>query len=123
MQTKQKVILGCAVAITLAAPMAHAAVTIAATETPAAATVVGGASGGLGGFTVSDFVFQQSRNVAVYADGNATAVAVSTASTKGRQTFGGSSNGGSVAACQSTSVASPAPLSALTLTAAGTGCN
>nr|MBA2689647.1 hypothetical protein [Burkholderiales bacterium] len=102
MQTKQKVILGCTLAITLAAPMAQGAVTVTQSDAPVAVTVSGGTAA-LGGFNNSMFTFQASRNVALYADGNPTTVAVNAAALKGRQTFGGSSNGGSVAQCETAS--------------------
>jgi hypothetical protein len=123
MQTKQKVILGCTLAVTLVAPMASsfAAVSIAAQDvTVSATTVTGGTGGGLSGYNNSTFTFTPSRSVAMNANGNATDVAVSAASTKGRQSFGGSSTGGSVRQCETTSVSSPTPKAA---TAGSDGCS
>lgn len=122
MKTKQKLILGCALTVTLVAPLAAsaAAVAIAASDTPTAATV---ASGDLGGFVTSQFFFTPSRSVAVKADGTATMVAVQAGTNRGSRRFGGSSNGGSVKECGTgsevtpgTSVASP------TTTATSDGC-
>src|SRR4030095_8088643 len=108
MQTKQKVILGCTLAVTLVSPLTSVqALSIASQDVSVTATTVtGGSPGSLGGYTNSTFTFLPSRSVALNANGNPTDVAVSAASTKGRQTFGGSSTGGSVRQCETTSVAS-----------------
>lgn len=50
-------------------------------------------------FIVSSFVFSVSANVALEATEDEVAVAVGTASNKGRTPFSGSSNGGSVGVC------------------------
>ncbi len=122
MEFKQKAILGCTLAITLVTPLAgNAAVSIAAQDTTVTATTVTGGSGGsLGGYNASDFTFTPSRSVALNANGNSTDIAVSTASTKGRQSFGGSSTGGGVKQCETTSVSAPTPKTA---TAGNDGCS
>jgi hypothetical protein len=122
MQTKQKIVLGCALAVTLVSPLTSThALSIAPQDVSVSATTVtGGTGGGLGGYNNSTFSFTPSRSVALQANGNPTDVAVSAASTKGRQTFGGSSSGGGVRQCETTSVSAPTPKAA---TATGDGCS
>jgi hypothetical protein len=123
MQTKQKVILGCTLAVTLIAPLTtYAAVTIAASDTPSATTVTAGTAS-LGGFTTSDFQFTPSRSVAVKADGSTTTVAVQTGTNRGSRRFGGSSNGGSVKECGASEATPGTSVAAPTVTATSTGCN
>ncbi len=54
---------------------------------------------GTDSFIVSGFVFSVSANVALEATEDEVAVAVGTASNKGRTPYSGSSNGGSVGVC------------------------
>ncbi|MDK2125288.1 hypothetical protein [Parachitinimonas caeni] len=73
-----------------------------------------------GNFVQNAFTFKLSNNVALIANDSPTAVAVSTASTKGTRAFGGGSSGGGVRDCDGSSVATPAPKTA---TATGDGCS
>jgi hypothetical protein len=110
-KTTQVIALGSMLVVTLAAPMsAYAAATsIDATAVPSATTFTGGDTGTLNGFNDSTFTFTQSANVALNVDGDTSTVGVSSASTKGMHTFGGNSMGGSVKACETTSVSGPTP--------------
>ena len=120
MQTKQKVILGCALAVTLVAPLtATAAVAVTALDAPVA-VVVGTAD--LGGFNTAVFSFTPSRSVALKADGNATTVAVQSGTNRGSRRFGGSSNGGSVKECGASEATPATSLGTITVTPTSTGC-
>jgi hypothetical protein len=64
----------------------------------------------LSSYVLETFKLNISANVAVqYDDTTATAVAITSASTKGMHSFGATSNGGSVRQCESTSLAAPTP--------------
>ena len=120
MQTKQKVILGCALAVTLVAPLtATALVTVTASDTPVAKTV---SIADLNGFNTAQFLFTPSRSVALKADGNATTVAVQSGTDRGSRRFGGSSNGGSVKECGASEATPATSLGTITVTPTSTGC-
>lgn len=74
----------------------------------ASAQTVDVASGAAGGYVVEAFKLNISAHTALTYDGNTTAVGVKTGNSKGMHTFGGSSNGGAVKACQKESIADPA---------------
>lgn len=98
------VVLGSALVLNIAASnYAMAAATNACTD-GSGVTIASSASN----FVKTDFVTKCSRNTTVVYDMNATDFAVKSASVKGMHTFGGSTMGGTVAACENTSVASPA---------------
>ncbi len=129
-QTTQKVVLGCALAITLVGAMAPAHAAVSITADTAAPTVITGSSGVVGGgslsgYTRSDFSVSLSKSVALTADGNDTILVASTSNKKGMHTFGASSNGGKVQQCEEGSLATsllvPKTFSG-TLTTAMTGC-
>lgn len=61
-------------------------------------------------FIVSGFVFSVSANVALEAVEDEVAVAVGTASNKGRTPYSGSSNGGSVSVCGEVTTGSDTPV-------------
>ncbi|MDK2123220.1 hypothetical protein [Parachitinimonas caeni] len=105
------VILGGVVAMGLATGTANAtAVSAAASATGAVATfTVPTGTASAGGFVTNSFTFKLSNNVSLAAQDSSTAVAVSSASTKGTRVFGGSSNGGGIKDCSGSSVANPAP--------------
>ncbi|GLS04045.1 hypothetical protein GCM10007860_11910 [Chitiniphilus shinanonensis] len=79
---------------------------VAATGTPQTCDV---SSGDANGYVSEAFKLNISANVALKYDGSPTVVAVTSANTKGMHTFGGSSQGGAVAACEPTSVGNPVP--------------
>lgn len=63
-----------------------------------------------GTYVLESFTLNVSANVGMnWDDTDPQAVAVTSANTKGMHTFGGTSNGGSVKQCESTSVTSPTP--------------
>ncbi|MDK2123221.1 hypothetical protein [Parachitinimonas caeni] len=109
------IVLGGVVAMGLTAGTANA-LSVAANATG----TLGTWSVTAGNFVQNAFTFKLSNNVALIALDSPTAVAVSTASTKGTRAFGGSSNGGGVRDCDGSSVATPAPKAA---TATGDGCS
>lgn len=86
---------------------ANTAAQAASISPSASATVRDVTSGEAGGYVLEAFKLNLSANVSLAYDGNATAVAVKSASQKGMHTFGGTSNGGSVKQCEATSLASP----------------
>jgi hypothetical protein len=132
-QTTQKVVLGCALAITLVGAMApaHASVITIGEDlaaTASANTITGNlgtaGAGSLGGYNRGTFVVSLSKSVALTADGNDTMMAASTSNKKGMHVFGASTNGGKVQQCEETSLALTAlvPRASFTLTNVGTGC-
>ena len=64
---------------------------------------------GTDGFVVNDFTFSTSANVGLNSAEDSVAVAVGTASNKGRNAFTGSSNGGSVSNCGEPTTGSAIP--------------
>lgn len=113
---KKVIVAGGVFAITLAAPMmAEAATDIASAATAQTVSVAASAAGG---YVVEAFNLNLSAHTSLSYDGNATAVGVKSANSKGMHTFGGSSAGGSVKACETTSVTTPSATGA-TITA---GC-
>jgi len=115
MNKTQAIVLGGIVAIA-AINQAHAQ-TVPASASPSTATFTTTS----GNFIQNAFTFTLSKNVALASNDNTSAVAVSTASTKGSQQFGGSTNGSSgVQSCLSTTTTSPTPSAA---TATGNGCS
>ena len=75
------------------------AVTVAPAD-PATATTVTSAAASCPMISASStFVFTPSKNVGVAFTCDATAIAVNSGNIKGKYTYGGSSNGGSVAQC------------------------
>ena len=103
MKTTQKVILGCAFAVTMVSGVANAAEISVKTDAdakadPTAATV---ASGNYNGLVQTQFVFTRSRNVMIDSLANAagTGVAITSASAKGRNSFFANSGGSSAAVC------------------------
>jgi len=118
MKAAEVVVLGGVLAVSLLAPLnANADVLSSA---PSAQTQSISASAA-NGYVVTGFNLNMSSNVSLGFDGNTTQVAVKTANVKGMHTFGGSSQGGSVAACETASVSTPTIASAPSPT--GTGCN
>ena len=114
---KKVIVAGGVFAITLAAPMmAEAAATDIASAATAQTQAV--ASGAAGGYVVEDFNLNLSAHTSLSYDGNATAVGVKAANSKGMHTFGGSSAGGAVKACETSSLTAPTATGA-TITA---GC-
>ena len=112
-------------ALSLGIAMPASAVTIAPAAAPTAATVN---NAGCAMVSVnSAFTFTPSANVGVAynCDAAGTIVAVNSGNTKGKYSYGGSSNGGSVKQCGTTVVnatlgyAVPAP----TVTTASDGCS
>lgn len=73
-------------------------------------------------FVVNDFVFAVSANVALESAEDAVAIAVSTASNKGRNEFSGSSNGGAVKTCGDPTVGAATPEPQTPSLTAGSGC-
>lgn len=114
---KHVVVAAGVLAINLMAPMEAQASATAITSAASAQTVAV-ASGAAGGYVVSGFNLNISAHTSLAYDGDTTAVGVKAANSKGMHTFGGSSNGGSVKACESSSVATPS-VSTATITA---GC-
>jgi hypothetical protein len=123
MQNKFKFLAVSAVVAFSAISAQAAPTTIAAADNPTSSTV---AAAALGGYVVNAFNFTPSRGVALSADGGPTAMGVSTANTKGRSMFGGSSQGGSVQLCTSTTgSAVPVPVAPVFNATSGmsiTGC-
>ncbi len=109
------VIMGGVIALGVASGMANAQ-----SETASATGTTGTWVVTATNFVQNAFTFKLSNNVALNANDSPTAVAVSTASTKGTRAFGGSSNGGGVRDCDGSSAATPAPRPA---TATGDGCS
>ncbi|MGQ5524753.1 hypothetical protein ACUHMQ_16035 [Chitinimonas sp. PSY-7] len=104
-KTTEVVVMGSMLALTLAAPLnAHAAETKIAATTKAKTETVG-----TGTYVLEPFTLNISANVAMSYDSDATRVAVTTANEKGMHTFGGTSNGGSVRQCESSSLSAPKP--------------
>jgi hypothetical protein len=127
-QPTQKIILGCAMAITLIGQAHAAAPTVNIKADQATATVVTGSAGvtgagDLSGYTRSNFGVSLSKSVALVAAGSDTVVAANAANKKGMHTFGASSNGGSVRQCEEPSVATPTVMAALDVSITATGCN
>ena len=60
-------------------------------------------------FVVTDFTFSLSSSVAMQYIEDPVAIAVSTASEKGRNVFNGSSNGGSVSSCGDPTIGAATP--------------
>ncbi|PHV10380.1 hypothetical protein [Chitinimonas sp. BJB300] len=112
------VVMGGMLALSLAAPFAHAgSVTSCSGDVKAQQADI--QSSAAGGYVLEAFKLNCSANVVLAYDGDATAVGVKSASKKGMHTFGGSSNGGSVKQCEPTSVNT----ANITLTASiTTGC-
>jgi hypothetical protein len=116
MKTTQKVILGCAMAVTMVSGFANAAdVNLVAVTSdsaakldPTADTVTSGAYNGL---VQTNFVFTRSRNVKINSIANVagTGVAITSASAKGRNTFFANSGGSSAAVCGTPAVGSAVP--------------
>ena len=102
-QIGQVVVLGSALVLNLAATNYAMAAAQTACIDAAGSTIASNASS----FVKNDFVAKCSKNVTVYYDQNATDFAVKSASVKGMHTFGGSTQGGAVAACEGTSVSNP----------------
>lgn len=94
------VVMGSMLAVSFAA---NAGTVAAATKAQTHAVAVGT-------YVLEAFTLNISANVGMqYLDTDPQAVAVTTANVKGMHTFGGTSNGGSVRQCESTSVAAPLP--------------
>ncbi|MES2352963.1 MAG: hypothetical protein V4568_00970 [Pseudomonadota bacterium] len=74
--------------------------TIAPLDTPAASTITNTLCGVVS--TTSSFAFTPSRSVGVAYTCDATSVAVNAGNIKGKNAYGGSSNGGSVKVCAAT---------------------
>lgn len=101
-QIGQVVVLGSALVLNLAAT--NYAVAATACSDAVGSSIVSSATG----FVKQDFLAKCSKNVnVVYAESN-TDFAVKSGSIKGMHTFGGSTIGGAVGACEQTSVSNPA---------------
>ena len=101
---KYSVVILSALSLGIAMPASAAAVAIAPLPAPTAATVN---NAGCAMVSVnSTFTFTPSANVGVAynCDVAGTIVAVNTGNTKGKYSYGGSSNGGSVKQCGTTAV-------------------
>jgi hypothetical protein len=114
MKTSQKVILGCAFAVTMVSGLANAAGTVDVSQGPNAIAdplQVTVTSGDYSGLVQTQFLFMRSRNVAIAtaANGAGTGVAISTASAKGRNTFFANSAGFASQVCGKPAAASAAP--------------
>ncbi len=94
-----------------------AVVAIASAATAQAAVPV--ATSAAGGYVVSAFNLTLSAHTSLAYDGDPTAVGVHSANAKGMHTFGGSTAGGAVRACQTTSVSVP---TATTVSSISAGC-
>jgi len=117
-KTTEVIAVGSVLAISvLAAVDANATLAVTSASTAQTVAVTAGAAGS---YVVTAFNLNVSANTSVGFNGNPTQVAVQSANVKGMHHFGGSSQGGSVSACETTSVATP---TASDPTATGTGCN
>jgi len=114
---KQSKILVMGGVLALGAANANAAAT-AACALGVPATVAGNPTS----FIRDGFTPRCSANVTVYFDQNASRVDVHGGSAKGMHTFGGTSEGGGVVQCETSSMATPAT-SAQTVTVGNGGCN
>jgi len=117
MKAAEVVVLGGVLAVTLMAPLNANATLVSSTPSAQTQSISASAANG---YVVTGFNLNMSANVSLGYDGNTTQVAVQTANAKGMHTFGGSSQGGSVAACQTASVSTPVATSP---SPTGTGCN
>lgn len=115
---KKVIVAGGVFAVTLMAPMMAEA---AAVPSSASSQTISIASGAAGGYVVESFSLNVSAHTALDYIGGPTVVGVKAGNSKGMHTFGGSSAGGAVKACETSSVTDPAA----SLGAAGTatGCN
>jgi len=112
-KTTEVVAIGSVLAVTLLTQAHAAGTSIAATATAQPQAIAAGAANS---YVVTAFTLNISANTSLAYDGNTTQVAINTANSKGMHTFGGSSQGGSVSACQTTSVQTPAANASLSLT-------
>ncbi|WP_432723349.1 hypothetical protein R0381_001152 [Jeongeupia wiesaeckerbachi] len=115
-KVKAALLAGGVVAISMTSSVFAAATAVTSAAT---AQTVSVASSAAGGYVAEAFKLNVSANVAMSYDGDTTAVGVKSGNSKGMHTFGGSSNGGAVKACESTSIANPAASLTATITA---GC-
>ena len=122
---KYSVIILSALSLGIAIPASAAAVVIAPAAAPTAATVN---NAGCAMVSVnSTFTFVPSANVGIIynCDVAGTIVAVNSGNTKGKYSYGGSSNGGSVKQCGTTAVSATNGYTAAiaTVTTASDGCS
>jgi hypothetical protein len=119
MNTSKKIILGCALGVTLVSGFANAdvAVTVGSVNESATGAITDPApftvtSGGYAGLVQTQFVFNRSRNITIASLPNAagTGVAITTASMKGRNQFFANSGGTSASVCGAPAVGSAAPV-------------
>lgn len=88
----------------MASPEAKAATSISSTSTGQTIQVTAGAASG---FVQTDFKLTLSANTSMQYTGDNTAIAVNAAHQRGMHHFGGSTYGGSVSACEASSVSLP----------------
>ena len=110
------VVMGGVVAIGLISSQANAEV---ACTTGTATSIVGAA----GSFIKDTFTPKCSTGVTVSFLQNGNAIAVKSGSSKGMHTFGGSSEGGGVTQCQSSSIATPESSAATAPASTTNGCS
>ena len=110
------VVMGGVVAIGLISSQANAAT---ACTTGTASSIVGAA----GSFIKDTFTPKCSVGVTVSFLQDGSAIAVKSGSSKGMHTFGGSSEGGGVRQCQSSSIATPESSAATAPTTTNDGCS
>lgn len=112
--------LGGVAAVTLGSALEASAVqcdALAVIKSPSACTIAVGQ--GAGNFIVTPITVRLSANVVMAHEGDDTAAAFKAASAKGMHTFGGTTNGGAVMACQVASIANPHAGAAMALTTGG----
>ncbi|MGQ5524087.1 hypothetical protein ACUHMQ_12605 [Chitinimonas sp. PSY-7] len=99
------VIMGSILALTVMAPLNANAGKVGFTAVPTART----AYFPVGDYVLEEFTLNVSANVAMNFNHDQTGAAVTAASNKGMHTFGGTTHGGSVKQCESSSLANPVP--------------
>lgn len=107
-----------ALAMTLSAPVSYAWTATYATSPTASAT-----SSDLGGFTNTTINVNLSKNVGLAATGSATALVVNAGSTKGKNSYGGGTTGGSVKECTSAPASTANGYGVATPSISGDGCS
>ncbi|GAB3268487.1 hypothetical protein [Chitinimonas naiadis] len=108
------VILGGVLAVAMTASMNAEARAIGSSATAQANVSI--TSGEAGGYVVSPFAITLSAHTALAFDGSPTQAGVKSMNSKGMHSFGGSTAGGSVTACEISSIAFAAPTTASTVT-------
>lgn len=93
MKTKQLIFAASALIFSLSASAASWTASYATSPTASATSTE------LGGFTNTTITVNLSKNVGIAATGSATALVVNTGSTKGKNSYGGGTTGGSVKEC------------------------